>query len=117
MTTACIYPPSLAAFGPPKIAANPNADFEETLTAESKAASPQAAALIDEDLALGTKFGYRFTYTAGPKGKGRINTYTIHADPVTPGVSWDNYHFIDESDVIRFAIGKEANADDLPIGE
>ncbi len=83
-----------------------------------KSEVPKAAGLIDEVLAAGEKSGYRFMYTPGKRDvHGEINTYTVHADPVTPGVTGNQYYFTDESDVIRCTAGKEAGADSLPIGD
>jgi type II secretory pathway pseudopilin PulG len=106
------YPPSLAALGPPKTGMKENA---------------QAAGLIWEGLASGIVSRYRFTYAAGPKTSHvdiyTIDTYTVHADPVTPGEGGDNHYFTDESGVIRlgydYKTGKvgEANADSPPITE
>jgi len=79
-----------------------------------------------------TRAGYRFTYTpsaqatsketkkkggtsAGRKSVSRVEAYTIHADPLTPGETGERYFFTDESGIIRAARGKRANADSLPI--
>ncbi|MGH9469430.1 MAG: hypothetical protein ACRD1N_03700, partial [Terriglobia bacterium] len=84
----------------------------------AKQEGPKPAGLIDDVLASGTNFGYRFTYVPGKAdAHGIILTYTTHADPVTPGVTGDHYYFTDESDVIRSAIGKEADSGSLPIGD
>src|SRR5262245_45657140 len=48
--------------------------------------SPTAADLIDSLLSAGTKSGYSFIYSAGPKDpSGRVNTYSIKAEPASPG--------------------------------
>ncbi|MGH9377003.1 MAG: DUF4190 domain-containing protein [Terriglobia bacterium] len=106
------YPPNLAALGPPETG-DPNATSAEIVKAEG----PNAAGLIDQDLALGAEDDYRFTYTAGAKNKGRIDTYTIHADPVTPGVTGENHFFTDESEVIRFEVDEPADASSLPVAD
>jgi hypothetical protein len=67
--------------------------------------------------ASGTCFGYRITYAAGPKFKGRIDTYTVHADPVTPGETGTNHYFMDESGIVRMDWQKEANSDSPPIAD
>jgi hypothetical protein len=96
------FPPKLAALVPPQTA---NAEPSEN-----------AAGLLDEVLASGTKSGYRFTYVAEkPDDTGRINRYTVHADPVTPGVTGEKHFFTNYSGVIRFEIGKEATAESPPI--
>jgi hypothetical protein len=71
------YPPSLAALGPPKTG-NPNASTSEIVKAESA----QAAGLIDEVLASGTVFGYRFTYAAGKAvGRPPVNVHDATGGP------------------------------------
>lgn len=100
------FPPTLAVLGPPK-AGNPNASVKE---------NEKAAGLIDEVLASGTKSGYRFTYVAGKVGStGKIASYTVHADPIKPGVTGKMYLFTDESGVILREFGKEANQHSPPI--
>jgi prepilin-type N-terminal cleavage/methylation domain-containing protein len=80
LNTACVtyqtlyggYPPSLASMGPGDALASTSAD------------------LIDSALASGIKGGYRFVYSPGPKdSSGRINSYSIVAEPVDPG-SWQH---------------------------
>ena len=86
------FPPSLESLGPPK-SENSNASIEPT---------DKAAGLIDESLASGTKSNYRFTYVAGPlDSNGKIQTYTVRAEPINPGVTGDNHYFTDQSGVIR----------------
>jgi hypothetical protein len=105
------FPPSLAALGPPKTG---NANVSETVKAENA----QAAGFITETEASGTYFGYRFTYVAGKTNRSRrIETYAVHADPVTPGVTGERHFFTDESQAIRVETGKEANRDSPPIWE
>lgn len=106
------YSPDLASLGSPKTA-NPNASASEVVKAESA----QGAGFIDDVLASGTKSSYRFTYVAGKKKHGRIDTYTLHADPVTPGETGNHHYFTDESGVIRMDWQKEANSDSPPIME
>jgi len=60
-----------------------------------------AAGLIDEVLASGTKYGYVFTYTPGERdADGRVKTYAIHADPITSSTG-QNHFFTDQTCVIR----------------
>lgn len=100
------YAASLAALGRPKGShlnptdiANPN--------------RPDASGLIDSVLAAGTEDGYRFTYSAGPKKHGQIDTYTVRADPTSPDEKW--HYFTDESGVIRMEYGRQANGESTPI--
>ncbi len=114
------YPPSLVALGPPK-GLSPDASGEQV----QKAVNAQAAGLIDEVLASGMKVGYRFTYAPGPTKKYQfhypertvysIETYTVHADPVTPGETGTHHYFTDESGVIRMDWQRQAGAESSPI--
>jgi type II secretory pathway pseudopilin PulG len=80
------YPPGIAALGPPAGSATPDAN---------------AAGLIDEVLATGTKSGYVFTYSAGERdAQGRVQSYAIHADPITSSTG-TNHYFTDQTGVIR----------------
>jgi prepilin-type N-terminal cleavage/methylation domain-containing protein len=91
------FPPSLTAMGPP-------------------ANGCTTADLIDSVLASGTKSGYKFTYAANDAdGDGNKDTYTINADPVSPGTTGTRYFFTDQSGVIRANIGQAANANSTPI--
>jgi type II secretory pathway pseudopilin PulG len=95
------FPPSMTALGPPVGNATPDAN---------------AAGLIDEVLAAGTKSGYAFTYSAGEKDStGRITTYTIRGDPITSSTG-TNHYFTDQSGVIRQENNGPANEQSPPIG-
>lgn len=102
------FPPTLAAMGPP---------------AGGGAATCDSADLIDSVLSAGQKSGYNFTYAganpipaaaAGCSTAG-FNTYTINADPVTPGTTGQRYFFTDQSGVIRFNATAQASVTDAPI--
>ena len=81
-----------------------------------KPATAATADLIDSVLAAGTKTGYKLTYVSGaPKG-GKIGTYTINANPVTPNVTGTRYFFTDQTGVIRYKIGGAATVTSKPIG-
>jgi hypothetical protein len=61
--------------------------------------TPEAAGLIDSDLASASKKGYLFTYQAGnTQADGTRNTYAVLADPDDPG---DDHFYVDETGVIR----------------
>ena len=77
------FPPSLASLG------------------SSSAPSANAAGLIDTPLANGLKNGYVFTYEAGSAEDGTIKTYSVHADPVTPGTTGARHFYTDQTMVIR----------------
>jgi type IV pilus assembly protein PilA len=95
------YPTSLAALGPPRSGAAPDAD---------------AAGLIDEVLASGTRSGYVLRYAPGEKGAdGRVDKYTLRADPVISGNTGMNHYFTDESGVIRQETDRPASKESPPI--
>jgi hypothetical protein len=78
--------------------------------------TPQAAGLIDSILASGEKNGYRFVYLPGPRDeKGSINSYTVTASPIKPGVTGTNYYYTDQSGVIRQNATAPATKDDMPL--
>ncbi len=96
------YSRTLAALAPPS-GGNPDAD---------------AAGLLDNVLASGSKSGYIFTYEAGATdASGRITAYTVRADPVTPGTTGQNHYFTDETAVIRQETEGPATKDSPPIGQ
>ena len=78
--------------------------------------SPKCAGLVDDELASGTKGGYRFTYIPGPATGGRIDTYTFSADPVDPQDVGDAHYFTDQLGVIRRERDRRAGANSEVIG-
>ena len=89
-----------------------------SLGGEGSGAAPSATAaqLIDTVLQNGQKYGYVFSYTTGGMdSSGDINSYTITANPVTPGTTGIRYFFTDQSGVIRAETSGPANADSPPI--
>ena len=67
----------------------------------SGAASPSAADLIGNDLAVGEKSGYQFTLTATPEG------YAINSDPVAFNSRAGRTFYSDQTLVIRENLGWE----------
>jgi prepilin-type N-terminal cleavage/methylation domain-containing protein len=107
LNTACItyltiyggYPAALSNLGP----ANP--------------ATSTAADLIDSVLASGAKGGYNFSYSAGPRdAAGRVNVYSVTAEPVSLGSTGQRTFYTDQSGVIRSNTGGPADATSTPIG-
>jgi prepilin-type N-terminal cleavage/methylation domain-containing protein len=74
-----------------------------------------AAGLIDSVLGAGVKSGYTFVYAPGTAVGGRIDTYTLNANPVTAGTTGTNYYFTDHSGVIRQNSAAAASVTDSPI--
>jgi len=91
--------------------------FPSALTSlgTSGGVSSTGAQLIDNVLAGGSKSGYTFTYTAGAAAGGVVPTYTVNADPITPGQTGQRYFFTDQSGVIRFNTSAVATASDSPL--
>ena len=80
-------------------------------------ASSTSAGLIDSALASGAKGGYVFTYTAGATGVGgNVLSYSISANPITPGTTGQRRFFTDQSGVIRASTAGVADASSTPIG-
>ena len=74
------------------------------------------AGLIDEVLAGGTKQGYIFTYTPlTVDAAGNTATYSITADPITPGTTGQRHFYTDQSCVIRSNVTVQAGPSDLPL--
>lgn len=94
------YSASLLDLQPPAAGANPTAT---------------AAGLIDSVLANGAKSGYSFTYTSPIGPGGRRDTFTLNANPTTPGTTGTNFYFSNESGVIRQNSTATASASDSPL--
>jgi len=95
------YPPTLATLAPPTTGTS---------------ASPANADLIDSVLAAGSKAGYSFTYLAvDVNGDGKMDTYTIVAEPVTRGVTGQRGFFTDQAGVVRANPMGVASATSTPI--
>jgi prepilin-type N-terminal cleavage/methylation domain-containing protein len=62
---------------------------------------------IDNVLASGTKQGYNFTYTLV-----NSESFTLYADPVTPGKTGTRHFFSDETSIIRADASGQASASD-----
>jgi len=95
-----------------------------TAAAGDTSASCGEALLIDNQLTTGTKTGYNFTYADGPGdtpnaapsgGCAGWNTYTINADPVTPGTTGQRHFYSDQSGVIRYNPNGVAGPTDAPM--
>jgi type IV pilus assembly protein PilA len=74
------------------------------------------AGLLDSVLASGQKQGYILTYTPGPVDSlNHVNSYTITADPLTPGVTGQVHFYTDQTLVIRSNVSVTAGPTDPPI--
>jgi len=107
LNTACItyltiyggYPPSLSSLGP----GNP--------------ATSNSADLLDSVLTSGTKGGYNFIFSPGPRdSSGRVNVYSVTAEPITPGSTGQRTFYTDQSGVIRSNTNGPADVTSTPIG-
>ncbi len=75
-----------------------------------------AAALLDNPLANGAKFGFTFLYgSTDLDGDGRRDVYTINANPTNPGSSGQRFFFTDQTGVIRWKNLAVAAVADPPI--
>ena len=94
------YSPDMPSLGPTAGTATPTASL---------------AGLVDSVLAAGVKSGYSFTYTPGSAVNGRIDTYSLNANPITVGTTGTNFYFTDHSGVIRQNSTGTAADTDSPI--
>lgn len=79
-------------------------------------AAANAADLIDEVLAAGTKFGYRFEYLVwDTDGDGLRDSYTLTARPLELGLTGQRSFFTDQSGVIRAETDGIADESSPPI--
>jgi type IV pilus assembly protein PilA len=99
------YSAALSYLGPPATGSNPTSTV---------------AGLVDSVLAGSAndsvKSGYGFNYVPTAAVQGRIDTYTVTANPTTPGTTGSNFYFTDQSGVIRQNTTGTASAADSPIG-
>ena len=99
------YSANLTDLGPPATGVSPNST---------------AADIIDSVLA-GTggpseKSGYLFTYSPGAVASGKVMSFSIHADPVSRGLTGLNSYYVDDSGVIREnQSGTQATSADSPL--
>jgi prepilin-type N-terminal cleavage/methylation domain-containing protein len=95
------FAPDMDALGPP---------------APGTQASAAAADLIDAVLASKIKSGYSFVYAANDSdGDGKMDSYTVNANPVSPGQTGDKYFYADQKGVIRYALGGPAGPTSDPV--
>jgi hypothetical protein len=74
-------------------------------------ACPEGKNQIDGTLAMGFKRGYKFT--PGPanfSGQAPETSFAWNADPLSPSTGTRHF-FVDQTGVIRFSTGGQANAD------
>jgi type IV pilus assembly protein PilA len=95
-----------------------NIGFAAQLTylGDGGAVSSTNAGLIDSVLAAGTKSGYSFVYVAlNPDVSTHYQSFSLNANPLSPGYSARKYFFTDQSAVIRMNLTTAASATDPPI--
>jgi hypothetical protein len=80
-----VLPENLAQLGPPP----------------KEGASPEAAALVDEELAAAKKFGYAFRYRILPGEDGAESTFELAASPAEYPTSGRRSFFLDASGTLR----------------
>ena len=95
------YAPTLTSLGPPP---------------PGSQASALHADLVDEVLASGIRNGYNFVYVPiDAAGNGKPTAFSANANPVSPGQTGERYFFVDQTNVIRFALGGPANPSSTPV--
>ena len=95
------FPPSLTALGGEGSSAFPTSTSAE---------------LIDNVLQTGSKTGYSFGFVPGTTdAAGNVDSYTINADPSSPGVTGLRYFYTDQTGVIRAETAGTAVSSDTPI--
>jgi len=94
------FPASLPALGP----------------SSNGTASADAADLLDDALAGGTKYGYVFSYEASSThADGVLDTFRVTADPTAPGTTGERHFYIDQTGAIRYQEDGPANENSPPI--
>src|SRR2546426_8052806 len=94
------FAPSLAALGPPP----------------GNQANASQAGLVDEVLASSIRNGYSFVYVPiDTSGLGSPDRYTVNANPIAVGQTGQRYFYVDQTNVIRFAVGGAAGPNSTPI--
>ncbi len=95
------YAPTLMSLGPPP---------------PGSQATAAHADMVDEVLASGIRNGYSFVYVAiDAAGNGKPTAFTVNANPVSPGQTGERYFFVDQTNVIRYALGGPANSGSTPV--
>lgn len=79
-------------------------------------ANPNAAGLIDDVLASGTRSGYIFTYQVlSTDSNGNVLDYGLNADPVNPGVTGERHFYTNQTNLIHLNQTGSAGPSDPPI--
>jgi prepilin-type N-terminal cleavage/methylation domain-containing protein len=73
-----------------------------------------ASCYIDSTLVSGTKSGYTFAYVQDASTT-PSNHYTLHANPVSPGISGQRSFYSSDLNVTRFNGGGAATSSDAPL--
>jgi len=74
------------------------------------------AGFIDATLASRAKSGYVFSYQASDSHHdGKLDAFTINADPVQPGRTGMKYFFSSEDGVVRWETSQPASAESPPL--
>ena len=76
-----------------------------------------AAGLVDGVLATGSKSGYTFSDTPSTNtSMGRTDSYSLNADPTTPGTSGTIHYYTDQSGILHPNPPGTAGPSDSPVG-
>ena len=101
------YSATLGNLGPPASGAMPTSNAAGLVDSVMSGGSPTAMSAV--------KSGYKFIYLPGPAQDGRIATFQIWADPVTPGTTGTDHYFVDQTGVIRHETETQASQNSPPL--
>jgi len=75
------------------------------------------AGFIDNTLASRVKSGYVFSYQGVASHEaGKVDVFSVNADPVQPGRTGNRYFYCSEDGVVRWESGRPASAESPPMG-
>lgn len=77
--------------------------------------STSQAGLIDSVLSSGVKAGYTYSYSPLNDSNGNAVSYSVTADPITPGTTGDRHFYVDQTAVIRSNLTTTAGPSDMPL--
>jgi len=107
------YASSLVYLGPPSgggVATSTAAGLLDSLLAGGSGGTPSGTSNQS------AKSGYTFVYSPGPLVNNAVASYTVNANPTTPGMSGQIYYFTDQTYAVRQNTTTPASSSDSPIG-
>lgn len=90
--------------------------LEDLLSSANQNGGGEPLWAIDDNLARGEKWGYKFIYHPhSSTGEGKLDRYELYAAPLMPGKSGRHCFFSDQSGVIRMSEKCPADAKSIPL--